>query len=141
MTITATTAATIRLCGECRFDSRRNTVDRVGLFNHRRVVELGRRRIDMAARRNHEGHVLLAKRAGDRPHILALQIYIEDRKVEAALLNLFKGAFHSITGSLNPMPEGIEEILKHHRDQRLILHDEDRTRSFHRAFAYGADAN
>src|SRR4051794_11294395 len=40
-----------------RFDRRRDPVDRIGFLYHRRVVEFGRRRVDVAAGGDHERHV------------------------------------------------------------------------------------
>src|SRR5689334_11854952 len=125
----------LSLSGQCRVDGRCYAVNSVGLLNHGRVIELGRRRIDVTTRRDHEWHVLLAECARNGPDVLALQVHVEDRKIEAAFLHLGECAFYGVAGPLDLMPKGIEEILEHHRNQRLILDDEDRTRSFHRRLA------
>src|SRR3954466_9718648 len=50
----AVRAKSLRLSREGRLDGRRNAIDRIRFLDHRRVVELGRRRVDMAACCNHE---------------------------------------------------------------------------------------
>jgi hypothetical protein len=50
----------------------------------------------MAAARNDEGDALLAQAAGHRPHVLALQIDVEDGEVEPALLNFGHGRVDAV---------------------------------------------
>jgi hypothetical protein len=98
---------------------------RVRLFDHRSVVELRRRRINVTAGGDDERYILLAQLGRDGPHVLTFQVHVEDREVESAFLDLLESALHRIASSANGMTEGIEEILEHHGDQRLILDDQD----------------
>src|SRR5579884_2926029 len=113
-------AATLSLGGERRLDRRRDAIDGIGLLDHRRVVELGWRRIDVSARRNDERHILLAQLGRHRPNVLTLQIDVEDGEVETALLHLVQRALHRLAGAADLMSERIEKILEHHSDERLI---------------------
>src|SRR3954454_11287592 len=113
------------------FDCRRDPVDRVGFFDHRGVIKLWWRWIDVAARRNHERHLLLAQLGRDRPHILALQIDVEDGQIEPTFFNFLEGAPYRVTGATHLVAERIEEILEHHGDQGLVLDDQDGTRTGH----------
>src|SRR5829696_2659955 len=80
------------LARESRIDRRRNPVNRVRLFDYWRVIELGGRRVDMPAGCDHERDVLLAKARGDGPHVLALEVHVEDGEVEPAFFDLVEGA-------------------------------------------------
>src|SRR5688500_17671476 len=76
------------LCRERRLDDRRNPVDGERFLDHRCVLELGRRRLDMAAAGEHEWRAPVAQQGGNRPDALALQIDVEDGQVEPALFGL-----------------------------------------------------
>jgi hypothetical protein len=42
----------------------------------------------MAARRNNEGNSALAEQRGDRPHIFAFQVHVEDGEIEPSFLDM-----------------------------------------------------
>src|SRR6476469_4599704 len=129
-------AATRRLVApdlvrERGFDRRHDPVDRIGFLDHGRVVELGRRRVDVAAGCNHERDLAFAKEASDWPHILALEVHVEDGEVEPALFNLVESALDGVARSADLVAKRIEEILEHHRNERLVFDDEDGTLTRH----------
>src|SRR5688572_15448165 len=129
----AAIAATSRsLCRECGLDRRSDTIDRIGLLDYRSVVEFGRRRIDVAAGGDHERDVSRAEQGCDRPHVLALQVDVEDGQIESALFDLVERTLHRVARPTDLMPEGIEKILEHHRNQWLVLDNEDGTPLRHR---------
>src|SRR5215213_5818422 len=93
----------VRLAGQRGIDRRGNPIDRIGLLDHRSVVELGWRWVDVAAGRDDERDFALAQRRGDRPYILALEIHIEDGEVESALFGLVERAFDRVASSRDGM--------------------------------------
>src|SRR5579872_1539115 len=109
------------LAGERRLDRRCDPVDSIGFFNHRRVAEFRGCRVDMATGCNHEGYLSFAKSGRDGPDILALEVDVEDGKIEAALIHLLQRGFHGIAGAPDLMPERIQKILEHHRNERLVF--------------------
>src|SRR4051794_32199071 len=62
-------------------------IDRIGLGQYRRIGMSRGGRFDMAAGREHIRNALLDEPIGDRPDQLALQIYVDDGNIEAALLD------------------------------------------------------
>jgi hypothetical protein len=50
-------------------------------------------------------------------------LHVEDRDFEAAGLDVAKRRLDVIAASDDPVTERFEEILEHHRDQRLVLDD------------------
>jgi hypothetical protein len=111
--------------GECGLERRSYAIHRIGLLDDGHVGEFRRRRIDVTAGRDDERHVLLAQPRGDRPNALALQVHIEDRQVEAALVRHRERVRDRFACRGHRMTERLEEILEHHRDQRLVLDDKD----------------
>ena len=101
-----------KLAGKCRFDRRRDPVDRIGFLDHRCVVELRRRRIDVATGRNHERHILLAQPGRDRPHVLAFQVDVENGEIEPTFFHLVERAFDGVAGTADLMTQRVEEILE-----------------------------
>ncbi len=72
---------------------------------------------------------LVTQRGGYRPDAFALQIDVEDGQVETALLGLGQRLADRVAGAANRMTHRFEEILEHHRNQRLILDNQDGTRA------------
>ena len=69
-----------------------------------------------------------ASAVGDRPDLLAVpQADVEDRDVEAAGLDMAERLLDRFRSWRRPVAERLEEILEHHRDQRLVLDDQDRS--------------
>src|SRR4051794_5560203 len=81
----------------------------------------------MAAGGEHVGDALLGETVGDRPDTLAVQIDVDDGDVEAPLLDPRQRVGQSLAGGGDPVAEGFEEILEHHRDERLVLDDQHGT--------------
>src|SRR5688500_10661524 len=106
---------------------RLDCLDRIGLAQHRGIGVLLGRRLDMTAGGDDEGLAFLEQPVGERPDLLAvLQLHVDDGEVESAVLEPGDRLIHRFAGADNPMAEGLEEVLEHHRDQRLILDDQDR---------------
>src|SRR5215213_8545921 len=103
--------------GQCGLDRRRYPIDRIRLFDQRYGGELGRRGIDMAARSNNEGHALAAQPGRDRPHVLTLQIDVENGKVEAALVGLGQSLGNRVAGAVDTVPQRFKKIFEHHGDE------------------------
>src|SRR5688572_1009020 len=89
-------------------------------------MRLGRR-LDMAAGRDDERRALLRQPVGERPDPLpVLELDVDDGEVEAAGLDPLDRFLDRIAGADHVVTESLEEILEHHRDQRLVLDDQDR---------------
>src|SRR6188472_973864 len=67
------------LLSECRFESRGDPIDGIGLFDHRNVGEFRGRRIDVPAGREHKRDLLVAQALGNGPDAFSLQVHVEDR--------------------------------------------------------------
>ena len=86
---------------------------------------LGRRRRDVAAGGNDERNALFSQPVGNGPDMLPLQMDVDDRDVEAALLDLGHCLLKALAGADDAVPEGVEKILEHHRDQRFVFDDQN----------------
>ena len=111
--------------GERSLKRGRYAIDRIRLFDHRHVRELGGGRIDVTASRENERDLLRAQSLRDGPDALALQIDVENGDVEAALVGLGQCIAYGFSCLADRMAERFEEILEHHRDERLVLNDQD----------------
>ena len=64
----------------------------------------------------------LGEAVGDRPDLLAvLELDVDDGDVEAARLDMFERRGDAVAGRDHLVAERIEEVLEHHRDERLVL--------------------
>src|SRR3954452_24949672 len=97
------------LSRERGLDCRRHPVHRVGLLDHRRIVELRRWGIDVAAGGDHERHVLLPEAGRDWPDVLPLEIHVENGEVETTFLHLIQCAPDGVASTADLMAERIEE--------------------------------
>ena len=80
----------------------------------------------MTTGRQNEWYATLIEAIGNRPGILAVpEVNVDNRNIEPAFLDFRQGFANTIDGRDDPMAKGIEEVLEHHRDQRLILDDQD----------------
>ncbi len=86
----------------------------------------GRGRIDMAAGGEHERDGLANQRVGDRPDpFAALEVNVDDGDLETALLDPGERAGDGVRRPDHVMPHRFQKILEHHRDQRLVLDDQN----------------
>ncbi|MEA3016031.1 MAG: hypothetical protein QOI38_753 [Sphingomonadales bacterium] len=109
-------------------------VDRIGLGEDGRGDMAGGRRLDMAAGGEDEGLAGVGEAVGDRPDGLAvLELDVDDRDVETAALDMRQRVLEALAGADDAVAERVEEILEHHRDQRLVFDDEDGTPPGHGA--------
>jgi hypothetical protein len=94
-----------RLACERGFDRWGNPVDCIRFFDHGRIVEFWRRRIDVAASGDHKRYVAFTKLRRDRPNILAFEVYIEDGEIEPALLHFIAMSGSSSTIKMERCPD------------------------------------
>ena len=87
---------------------------------------LGGGRIDVSAGGEDEWDPRLGQPVGDGPDMLAaLQVNVQDRDFEAALLDLLHRVCDGVGSSDDLVAKRVEEILEHHRDQRFVFGDQD----------------
>ena len=92
----------VQRLGQCRFDR----VDRVGLGEDGNAGVARRRRVDMAAGGEDEGHALVGQAVGHRPdRLAAAQVDVDDRDVEAAGLSPGDGLGHRLGGADDPVAQ------------------------------------
>ncbi len=94
-------------------------------------------RVARAAGGEYEGQAQRGKRIGDRPAgLAAAQVDVQDHRVDAPGVEPGERVGDRIGAARGLMAERFEEVLEHHRDERLILDDEDASASHHfRRFA------
>src|SRR5260370_39593466 len=98
------------------------------------LVKRGGGDVDAPAGVDHERHVPFAQPGRHRPVSLALQIDVENGEIEPAFFDLVESTLDAIAGATDLMSERIEEVLEHHSDERLILHDQYGTPTRHQPF-------
>ena len=84
-----------------------------------------RRRLDVAPGGEDEGNALGGEPVGDGPYLLPIQIDVDDRDVEAPLLDPTQRVDEIVAGGGHLVAQRIEKILEHHRDKRFVFDDED----------------
>lgn len=86
----------------------------------------------MSPRRQHERYARARQSVTYRPNMFAaFQVDIDDGNVEAARFDPCEGVGNRLTSPRDLMAERFEKILEHHRDQRLVLDDQDGTKRGH----------
>lgn len=77
----------------------------------------------MSAGRKNERYATIDQRVRHRPAFESPQIDVENCEIESTARDAGKRVLDIIGCPRCNMPEAFHEILKHHRDQRLILDD------------------